>query len=65
MHGKKSLAASVSVPLPVSSSGASPHAARDAVAISATMPPVTTFLVFLTKASKITSSPGWGRISEE
>ena len=52
--------ASVPVPLPVSSSGASPHAASVAVASSATRPPATTFLVFLTDASKITSAPGMG-----
>ncbi len=61
MQGWKSLAASLPLPLlPVSSSGASPHAARVAVASSATRPLVTTFLVFLTKASKIDVVPGVG-----
>src|SRR5687768_15213898 len=63
MHGWKSLAASplLSVPV-VSSSGASPHAARVAAASSATRPLETTFLVFNTNASKFVT-PDWGQLS--
>ena len=59
MHGWKSLAAA-SLPLSlVSSSGASPHAARVAAASSATRPLETTFLDFFTNASKFVH-PGMG-----
>ena len=49
----------LSLPVSVSSSGASPHAARVAAASSATRPLVTTFLVFNTNASKF-MNPGVG-----
>ena len=61
MQGWKSLAASLPLPLPVvSSSGASPHAARVAAASRATRPLETTFLDFFTNASKFVP-PEWGR----
>ncbi|GAA5115379.1 hypothetical protein GCM10023339_22410 [Alloalcanivorax gelatiniphagus] len=64
MHGVKSSTAGsaellLSLPLVVSSSGASPHAARVAAAISATRPLETTFLDFFTNASKFVA-PVWG-----
>ncbi len=62
MQGRKSLTAGVLgavAPLVVSSSGASPHAARVAAASSDTRPLATTFLDFFTNASKF-MNPGVG-----